>query len=96
MGADLQTPGMASQAKSSMWAPPHAAIKLLRLCAVIAWGSWLVSIGLLREQHRLRALHPWSLLFLLLLAVTVLAALCGLTCAVWRVVRGSSRRGALG
>src|SRR5439155_9728069 len=40
-------------------------------------------------QHQLRILHPWSLLFLLLLAVNVLAALGGLACAVWRIARGS-------
>jgi hypothetical protein len=95
MGTDLATPGMGSQAPSSTWDRPRPATKRLRLCGVIAWGSWLVSIGPLWEQHKLRTLHPWSLPFLLLLAVTVLGFLCGLTCAVWCVVRGPSRAGAL-
>jgi hypothetical protein len=62
---------------------------------VISLGSWLLSIVLLWEQHQFRVLHPWSFLFLLLLAVTILAALCGSACAVWRVVRGPDRLAAL-
>jgi hypothetical protein len=95
MGADLPTSDTATQTESAARHRPRPALKLLRRCAVIAWASWLVSIGLLWGQHQLRVLHPWSLLFLLLLTVTVLAALCGLVCAVWRVARGPSRLGAL-
>ncbi len=96
MGADLPTSDTATQAESAARQRPRPSLKLLHWCAVIAWASWLVSIGLLWGQHQLRVLHPWSLLFLLLLTVTVLAALCGLVCAVWRVARGPSRLGALG
>ena len=74
---------------------PPPVLKLLRRCAVIGWVSWLVCIGLLWGQLQLRVLHPWSSAFLLLLAVTVGAGLCGLIFASWRVVRGPSRLGAL-
>ncbi len=96
MRADLPTSGTAAPTESPARHRPRPPLKLLRRCAVIAWASWLVSIGLLWGQHQLRVLHPWSLLFLLLLTVTVLAALCGLVCGVWRVARGPSRLGALG
>src|SRR5262249_3213107 len=95
MGAELPMSGTAPQAESPARKRPRPLTNRPRLCAVIAWGSWFLSIGLLWGQHQLRVLHPWSSLFLLLLAITVLAALYGLTSAVWRVVRGPSRLGAL-
>jgi hypothetical protein len=52
-------------------------------------------MALLWAQHQLRVLRPWSLLFLLLLSVTVIAALCALAGAAWRIARGPSRSGAL-
>jgi len=70
-------------------------LKLLRRYAVIGWSGWLVCIGLLWGQHELRVLHPWSLPFLLLLAVIVLAAPVAIVCAVWQGVRGPRRLGAL-
>ena len=95
MGPDLQTPGTAPQAEPPARHRPRPALQPLRRCAVLAWAGWLVSVGLLWGQHQLRVLHPWSFLFLVLLTITVLAALGGLACAVWRVARGPSRLGAL-
>jgi hypothetical protein len=95
MRANLQPSGSAAETESPARDRTWRVGKLLRWCAPIAWGSWLLSIGLLWGQHQLRVLHPWSLLFLLLLAVTVLAALCGLAGTLWRVVRGLSRLSAL-
>ena len=71
------------------------ALKLPRRCAVAAWAGWLLSAGLLWGQHRLGVLHPWALLFLLLLTVTVFASSCGLLGALWRVVRGPKPLAAL-
>ena len=77
-------------------APPgvRPTLRLPRRCAVVALGGGVLSIGLVWGQHQLRVLHPWSHLFLFLLAVTTLAALCGLVISLWRVVRGPQRLGA--
>src|SRR5262249_42025919 len=85
----------ASEARTDTGSPasnhPRPPFRLLRCCAAASWGCWLASIGLLWGQHQLRVVHPWSFVFLLLLAVTVLTALCGLACAVWRIARGPNR-----
>jgi hypothetical protein len=75
-------------------APPDGVrprLQLPRRCAAAAWSSWLLSVGLLWGQVKLRVLHPWSLSFVLLLVVTVLAASCGLVSALWLVARGPGR-----
>ena len=78
MRANLQSSGRAAETESPARDHTWRVGKLLRWCAPIAWGSWLFSIGPLWGQHQLRVLHPWSFVFLFLMAVTVLAALCGL------------------
>jgi hypothetical protein len=50
-----------------------------------------LTTGLLWAQYQARILHPWSLLFLLLLAVTGLAVLATVLTGLWRVVRGPAR-----
>ncbi len=75
--------------------PQHSSasptLRLPRRFAGVAWTAWLLSVALLWGQHRIGVLHPSALLFLLLLSVAVFAALCGLFCALWRVVRGPKR-----
>src|SRR5437899_318730 len=71
---------------------PRRHDRWLPLCAALAWVAWGLSLGLLWGQHRLRVLHPWALLFLLLLAISVLEALCGFMIALWRLGKGSQRR----
>jgi hypothetical protein len=73
-------------------APPRSSLRLLHLCTVLAWVAWGLSLGLLWAQHRLHVLHPLALVFLVLLAATVLAALCGLANALWRVGKGPQWR----
>src|SRR5262249_39310043 len=50
--------------------------------------------ALLWAEHRLGVLHPWSHLFLLLLALTFLAASAGFAAGLWRLLRGPGRRAA--
>jgi hypothetical protein len=95
MRANLQIADGATEGESLHRDRLPRATKLIHRCAVFAWSSWLVSIGLLWGQHQLRVLHPWSSMFLLLLSFTVLTALCGLAGSFWRVVRGPSRLSAL-
>jgi hypothetical protein len=94
MVVELQPPGAAPRADSSARQAPPAPFKRLRRWAAVAWGGWVLSVGLLWGQHLLRVLRPWSVLFLLLLVVTLLGVSCGLVHALWRVLRGPRRRGA--
>ena len=68
--------------------------RVIRWCAVIGWLTWVLSICLLWGQHRAGVLHPVALLFELLLAVTVVAALVGTVAGLWRTFRGPRRRAA--
>jgi hypothetical protein len=62
---------------------------------VIALVCWPVSVLLLWGQLQARVLHPWSLLFLALLALTALGAVGGGLAALWRMIFGPGRRAAL-
>src|SRR5206468_3386598 len=62
--------------------------KIARWCAVSGWLTFALSVGLLWWQHRAGVVHPTSLLFALLLAITVLSALVGTAVGLWRMVRG--------
>src|SRR5262249_32758961 len=65
-----------------------------RRCALAAWAGWALPLALLWAEHRLGVLHPWSHLFLLLLALTFLAASAGFAAGLWRLLRGPGRRAA--
>jgi hypothetical protein len=71
--------------------PPHF-FRWPRRWAALAWTSWLASVTLLLVQDRLGVSHPLGWPFVLLLALTALAALLGVG---WGVVRFRSggRRG---
>jgi hypothetical protein len=70
---------------------PVDVLRLLRRWAAIAWVGWLFATCLLWGQYQARVLHPWSLLFLLLFAITFLAVLATVLTGLWRVVRGPVR-----
>jgi hypothetical protein len=55
----------------------------------------LLSVGLLWAQDALRVVHPYSLLFLGLMALTFGAAFVALACGLWRTARGPRRGSAL-
>jgi len=74
--------------------PPVHALKLLRRWATLSWAGWLLSIGLLWWQHWMRVLHPPSLLFIFLVALTFGSALAALGTGFWRMLRGPKRLGA--
>jgi hypothetical protein len=71
-------------------------LKPLRWGVAITWISWLLSVGLLLVEHWLWVLHPWSVLFLIALVVTLSATVTTLVLGFWRVLRGGRRRAALG
>jgi hypothetical protein len=91
MQVNIQPPGPTAHAEAPARDRPQPALQWLRRCAVVACGGWLVSIALLWGQHRLGVVHPSAVLFLLLLVLTLLAALGGLIIALARVVRGPRR-----
>jgi hypothetical protein len=70
-------------------------MRLLRRCVILAWAAWLLSIGLLWVQHLMTVLHPPSLLFVVLVAITFCSSLTALVNGLWRLVRGPKRFGAL-
>jgi hypothetical protein len=70
--------------------------KPLRRRAVLAWVAALLAVGLLWGEHQLRVLHPLAILFVLMLAVSCIAAVAGLARGLWRAVRGPRRVAALG
>ena len=76
---------------------PHCrpAFRMVRWCAVIGWLTWVASVGLLWGQQRADVLHPAILPFVLLLTITVLAALVGTAGGLWRTVRGPRRPAAV-
>jgi len=74
--------------------PPVHVLKPLRRWATLSWAAWLLSIGLLGWQHWMRVLHPPSLLFVFLVALTVGPALAALGTGLWRMLRGPKRLGA--
>src|ERR1700736_3843388 len=88
MHANPQQPGPPTPGGKSPASSPIDVLKPLRRWAAVAWASWLLSIGLLWWQHRTGVLHPPSLLFLGLLALTLGSALVVLVCAVWRALYG--------
>src|SRR5947209_12314338 len=79
----------------SLPGPAADAVKPLRWRAAVAWAAWVLCFGLLWSEHRLRVLHPYSVLFILLLVVLFGAAIGGLVRGLWRVLRGPRRAAAL-
>jgi len=76
--------------------PPSRHVpKPLRRCAAIGWAAAPLSVGLLWGESQLRVLHPLSIVFILLLVITSVAAVGGLVCSLWRVCRGPRRLAAL-
>ena len=67
----------------------------LKRSVVIAWASWTTSIGLLYVEDRKGVLHPYSLTFLLLIALVFASGLFGLTSGLRRCYLGPHRRAAL-
>ena len=63
-----------------------------RWCA-LTWLAWLLSLGLLWWEHRARVLHPPSLLFICLFALTLGSAVAAVGAGLWRLRRGARRRG---
>ena len=70
-------------------------LRWLRRWGALTWAGWLLSIGLLWWQHWARVLHPPSLLFIFLVALTFGSALAALGIGLWRLLRGPKRLGAL-
>src|SRR5262245_17144027 len=68
-------------------ASPTGRLGPLRWSTAIAWVSWTLSLGLLWYQHRVRVLHPHSLLFVSLLTLTFASAVFGLAYASWSALR---------
>lgn len=60
--------------------------------ALFAWTGGVGSIALLAIEYRLRILHPASLLFLLLLAMTVMPALAAVAFALFRRSKDQARQ----
>lgn len=69
-------------------------LRWLRRWGALTWAGWLLSIGLLWWLHSARVLHPPSLLFIFLVALTFLSALAALGIGLWRLLRGPKRLGA--
>ena len=59
--------------------------------AVIAWTGGVLSVVLLAIEHRLRVLHPASVLFLFFMVLTLGPAFAAVAVASWRVVTGNFR-----
>jgi hypothetical protein len=74
---------------------PTDALKPLRRRAIAAWVGWCLSVAFLWVEHRLHVLHPYALPWLLLLTLTVGAALAALLRGLWRLLRGPRRPAAL-
>src|SRR5215831_3259897 len=70
-------------------------LRPLRRWVILAWSAWILSIGLLWSEHLMTVLHPPSLLFVFLVAVTFGSALIALVSGLWHLVRGPKRFGAL-
>lgn len=66
--------------------------RVLGMAAKITVTSWLLSVLLLLGEHYLQVVHPWSVCFLLVFFVTVLAGVSGICFSVWsRWRRGAVR-----
>jgi hypothetical protein len=81
--------------------PPPEAVsarseKVMRRGTAVAYLGWAVAVTLLWVQDAMRVMHPASLLFVLLVAITFGAVLMVLAVALWRAVRGPRRLRALG
>jgi hypothetical protein len=50
-------------------------LRPLRRCIALSWAGWLLSIGLLWWQHWMRVVHPPSVIFIFLVALTFGSAL---------------------
>jgi len=72
-------------------APRIRALRWLGRWGALAWAGWLLSLGLLWWQHWMRVLHPPSLLFIFLVALTFGSVLAALGNGLWRVLRGPKR-----
>ena len=59
--------------------------------AAIAWTGGVLSVVLLAIEHRLRVLHPASVLFLFFMVLTLGPALAAVAIALWRVAVGQWR-----
>src|SRR5437899_2773437 len=70
---------------------PRTARRWPRRLAYLAWASWAVSLALLWVQEWLGVVHLAGWLFVLLVALTVLAGLVGLVWGVVLAVRRISR-----
>jgi hypothetical protein len=77
--------------------PPDPADLLtpLRTRAAVAWASWVLSIGLLWGEHRLRVIHPVSLLFVLLMVLIFGAGVGTLVRGLRQFQRGPQHLAAL-
>jgi hypothetical protein len=58
----------------------------------LAWAAWLLTNGLLWAEYEFSVLHPYSLLFLVLLLLTILSTLFNVIYGFWRLLRGPKRR----
>jgi hypothetical protein len=76
-------------------APPADVLKPLRWRAGIAAIAWTLSLVLLVAEQLLGVIHPPPLVYLVLLVVTVGAAVGGIIRGMWRVLRGPKRLRAL-
>lgn len=76
--------------------PSRDPLRWLRRSSALTWAGWLLSLGLLGWEHRARVLHPPSLLFIFLLALTFGSAVSAVGVGLWRLRSGPRRLGILG
>jgi hypothetical protein len=86
-----ERPASASKGNESAPASSANPLRWLRRTVALVWLTWLLSVALLWSQDALGIVHPQALLFVGLLAMTFGAALVGLGCGLWRVLRGPRR-----
>jgi hypothetical protein len=67
-------------------------LRPLRWSVALTWVGWLMTNGLLWGEYQFAVLHPYSLLFLFLLLLTVLPTLLNVTYGFWGLLRGPRRR----
>jgi hypothetical protein len=71
---------------------PDGSLKCLGWSVVLAWTAWLLTNGLLWAEYQFSVLHPYSVLFAILLLLVVIPTLFNVAYGLWRLVRGPSRR----
>ena len=81
-----------------MTRPPHGTdrLKWIRRAAIAAWTAWLASYALMAYQLFARVIHPHFLPLVSLMLIGCAAGIAAAGLGVWRMIRGPSRRGALG